>query len=262
MTDLLAFFMPIRYNNLIIEISGCTDLFGQGVKLFSKFAIGILMCLFVYLSFNFAITAAFSDTAGYNVYRYNSETGKEELICQHNENDENPPGCSCAEIPEEQLSKIRITELSKSKQTVSMVLSQIFCFVMMTGILYGSVWEIGNKDISAVKFQRICENKLRGLVIGSVASFGSFAVYVLLLLSSLEILNPKFLNTYRLLNSHFHSILTWIYGTAQTANQLSVVQLILCFALVLYLPLVSAVAYYLGYKDIKLLEKVVFKKKL
>lgn len=235
---------------------------GQGAKLFSKFAIGIVMCLFVFLSFNFAITAAFSDTVGYNVYRYNSETGKEELICQHNEKDENPPGCSCAEIPEEQLSKIRITELSDTKQTVSMVLSQIFCLVMMTGILYGSVWEIGNKDISAVKFHRTRENKLRGLVIGSIASVPSFAVYILLLLSSFEVLSPKFLSTYRLLNSHFHSILTWIYGGAQTAAELTSVQLILCLALVLYLPLVSAVAYYLGYKDIKLLEKAVFKKKV
>ncbi len=235
---------------------------GQGAKLFSKFAIGIVMCLFVFLSFNFAITAAFSDTVGYNVYRFNSETGKEELICQHNEKDENPPGCNCGEIPEDQLSKIRITELSETKQTVSMLLSQIFSFVMMTGILYGTLWEIGNKDISAVKFSRAKENKLRGLVIGSIATAPSLAVYVLLLLSSFKILSPAFLSTYRLLNSHFHSVLTWIYGGAQNASELSVVQLLLCFLLVLYLPVVSMLAYYLGYKDIKLLEKAVFKKKV
>ncbi len=235
---------------------------GQGAKLFSKFAIGIVMCLFVFLSFNFAITAAFSDTVGYNVYRFNSETGKEELICEHNENDEALKDCKCSEIPEDQLSKIRITELSDSKQTVSMVLSQIFCFIMITGILYGSVWEIGNKDISAVKFSRTSENKLRGLVIGCVASIPSLAVYVLLLLSSFKILSPKFLSTYRLLNSHFHSVLTWIYNGAQTAAELSVGQLLLCFALVLYLPLIASLAYYLGYKDIKLVEKAVFKKKV
>lgn len=219
------------------------------------------MCLFVLLSFNFAITAGFSDTVGYNVYRYNSETGKEELICQHNENDENPPDCKCSDIPDDQLSKIRITQLSDTKQTVSAVLSQIFGLVMITGILYGSMWDIGNKDISAVKFARTTENKLRGLYIGMIACIPSLAVYILLVLSYAQVFSPKFLSTYRLLNSHFHGIISWVYGGAEIATQLNFGQLLLLFALVLYLPLLSCIAYYLGYKDVKLVEKAVFKKK-
>jgi hypothetical protein len=220
------------------------------------------MCLIVFFSFNFAITAGFSDTVGQRIYYYNEETGREEQVCYHDKDNNPPENCRCADYESEKLNPIADKKLSQSRQNISLVLAQIFSFVMITGILCGTVWEIGNKDISAVKQGRADENKLKGLYIGLISAIPSVLVYVLLVLSHLEIFRPEFLSTYRLVNSHFHYILTLVYSGAQNAAQLSSSQLILCGVIHLYLPIISFVSYYLGYKDINLAEKITFKKKV
>lgn len=233
----------------------------HSASLFLKFSIGVLMCLFVFMSFEFAITAAFSDTVGYNIYHFNKEIGKEEQICQHDADNKNDVDCKCSEYSDEELSSVRITELSQSKKNISAVLSQIFSIVLVGGVIYGTVWDIGNKDISAVKYGNKTEDKMRGVIIGLFAAIPSVIIYILLVLSKLEIMKPEFLNTYRLFNAHFHGVLTYIYSGAKSATDLSVFKILCCGLLQLYLPLISGVAYFLGYKDIKISEKIVYKKK-
>ena len=236
-------------------------LINSSVKLFSRFAIGTIMCLIVFFSFNFAITAGFSDTVGHKIYYYNTETGREEQVCYHNEFNNPPEDCKCSNYESEKLNPIPDKMLSKSRQNISLVLAQIFSFVMITGILCGTVWEMGNKDISAVKNGRVDENKLKGFFVGLIAAVPSLLVYLLLVLSHFEIFSPEFLDSYRLFNSHFHYILTLIYSNADNAAQLTALQLILCGALHLYLPVVSFLSYYFGYKDINFVEKITFKRK-
>ncbi|MBE6729499.1 MAG: hypothetical protein E7568_04635 [Ruminococcaceae bacterium] len=236
-------------------------MFKRGAKLFFKFAIGILMCLFVYFSFIFAFNAAFSDVTGYNIYHHNSETSREEIVCIHNAEDTNPDGCKCSEYDGEKLNKINITALSKEKENIAIALAQFFSIVLITAVIYGSVWEMGNKDFSAVRLGKISSSKSKGVAIGAIAATPSIVIYLLLVLSWAKILNPHFLNTFRLLNSHFHGYLTFIYSSAKIATDLTIAQILLCAVPAIYLVLVSAVAYLLGFKDIKLFEKAIYKKK-
>lgn len=234
----------------------------SGGKLFSRFAIGTIMCLIVFFSFNFAITAGFSDVVGQKIYYYDEEVGKEVQVCYHDKDNNPPEDCVCENYDLERLNALADKKLSQSRQNISLILAQIFSFVMMTGILCGTMWEMGNKDISAVKHGRASENKLKGLYIGIIATIPSLIVYILLVLSHFEVLRPAFLDTYRLLNSHFHYILTLIYSSAKDASQLSGGQVALCGALHLYLPLLSFISYFLGYKDINVVEKITFRKKV
>ncbi len=232
------------------------------MKVFSRFALGTVMCLIVFFSFNFAITAGFSDVVGQKVYFYNEEIGKEVQVCYHNADGTPNEDCKCDEYDAARLNSIADKKLSERMQNISLILAQIFSFVMITGILCGTIWEMGNKDISAVKQGRVSENKLRGLFIGLIAAIPSLIVFVLLLLSNAEILNPAFLDTYRLLNSQFHYVITLIYAGASNAAQLSFGKIAFLGALHLYLPLISLISYYFGYKDINLIEIITFKKKV
>lgn len=220
------------------------------------------MCLIVFFSFNFAINAGFSDVVGQKVYFYDEEIGKEVMVCYHNSDGTPTDSCKCSEYDEAKLNSIADKKLSDRMQNISLILAQIFSFVMITGIMCGTVWEMGNKDISAVKLGRTVENKLKGLYIGFIATIPSIAVYLLLVLSKANILNPAFLDTYRLLNSHFHYIITLIYSGFTNAAQLSTGQILMLSVLHLYLPLISLISYYFGYKDINLVEVVTFKKKV
>ncbi len=233
----------------------------SGGKLFSRFALGTVMCLIVFFSFNFAITAGFSDVIGQRIYFYNEETGREEQVCYHDAANTPPADCKCGNYDPERLNALADKKLSESRQNLSLILAQIFSFVMITGILCGTTWEMGNKDISAVKRGRQTENKLKGLYIGLIATIPSIIVYLLLVLSHTGVLRPMFLDTYRLLNSHFHYIITLIYSGAEDAVQLSLNRVLLCGVLHLYLPVLSFISYYLGYKDFNVVEKITFKKK-
>ncbi len=230
-------------------------------KLLTKFILGVIMCLFVFFSFEFAITAGFSETVGYEVRTIDEVSRKEISVCYHDAENNPTTDCKCSEYDAEMLNTVPIKELSNSKKNLSRILAQIFSTVLMTGILYGTVWEVGNKDISAVKFGRTKYNLWRGAQMGLLASIPTFVIYLLLVLSSVSILKPQFLNTYRLLNSHFHGVITWIYNGAVSADSLTFMQILLCGLLCLYLPLICGIAYLLGYKDISLFEKSVFKKR-
>lgn len=220
------------------------------------------MCLIVFFSFNFAITAGFSDVVGQKVYFYDEEIGKEVPVCYHNADGTPNDDCKCSQYDEAKLNSIPDKKLSDRMQKISLLLAQIFSFVMMTGILCGTIWEMGNKDISAVKQGRATENKLRGLYIGLIAAIPSLIVFVLLILSHATVLKPAFLDTYRLLNSQFHYIITMIYSGAKDATQLSALKLCGIGALHLYLPLISMISYYMGYIDVNLVEVITFKKKV
>ncbi len=248
--------------NYTVNLKAGAKLIQSGLKVFTRFALGTIMCIIVFFSFNFAITAGFSDVIGQKVYFYNEEIGKEVQVCYHGADGTPGEDCKCAEYDATKLNSIPDKKLSDRMQRISNILAQIFCFVMMTGILCGTVWEMGNKDISAVKQGRAHENKLKGLYIGLVAAIPSIIVYVLLVLSHVRVFSPVFLDTYRLLNSQFHYIITLIYSGASDAAALSICKLLLLLALHLYLPLISLISYYFGYKDINLVEEITFKKKV
>ena len=190
------------------------------------------------------------------------ETGREEQVCYHDAENNPPENCVCADYDPTRLNALADRKLSQERQTISLVLAQIFSAVMITGILCGTVWEMGNKDISAVKHGRKKENIFSGLYIGLIAAVPSLVVFALLVLSHYKVLNPNFLDTYRLLNSHFHYFITLIYSSADNAAELTEMGLVLCGALHLYLPVISLISYAFGYKDINLIERITYKKKV
>lgn len=231
-------------------------------KIFVRFLISSMMCLVIFMSFIFVFTAAFSDVVGYNIYHYDQEHGKEIIVCEHDAVNKPIDICVCENYDATTLNPIAKTKLSDSRKNIAMLIAQIFSFVTVTGILAGTVWEIGNKDIFKVKHNMISESKLRGLYLGLIAAIPSFAVYVLLILSHLKVLNPEFLTPFQTLNPHFNYIISVIYnGVAVDASLLSATQLILCGVLTLYLPITAMISYYFGYKDINLVEKLTFKKR-
>ena len=127
--------------------------------------------------------------------------------------------------------------------------------------MYGSVWKIGNRDINRVEIGQQTENRWRGAVIGLLATIPSFLLYLCLLFSKIGICRPGFLSVYRAFNAPFWAIIHWIYGSAVLATDLSVGQMIGLFFPVLFLPVICTIAYAVGYADVRISEKFIYKKK-
>ncbi len=231
------------------------------LKIFGRYAVSVFMCFFIALSCTLVFTFLFAEETGYDVFSTNSETGEISLVYHHEFADGEDLLFEEYAKQYEGLKKSKTVELSKGYTNLSHLISGLISFVFVVGITYNPIWEMANKDINRVNMGMKKENKLTGLFAGLIACLPSLAVYITLWLSHLKILSTEFLSVFRFFNSHFYGFISFVYGNAQNTAELSVSKLLLLSVTVWLLPLVSSIAYYVGYKDIRISEKLVYVKK-
>ena len=132
-------------------------------------------------------------------------------------------------------------------------LSQTFSFVLLILLLYGKMYSLGFKDSNRVNSGIIAKNLFKGFIIGFIAQIPSFIFSIVCIF-----LNTKFA-WYLVFNAQYYSVLKAISGGV-TNMQISPIRIILIFLLFLIVPVITGVAYVLGYKGIDLMEKFVYKK--
>lgn len=232
-----------------------------GGKLFGKYILCVVMSFFIFMSCLFIFTSAFSVVTGYNVYSVNSETGKADTHL-YTYNVVDGEDLKYAEYEEQgyELLKLEIRELSKKHRNVAFAVSLLFTIPLTVGALYVTTYNIGSKDISRVHGGFIAEDKFKGVKIGAIAAIPNLALYVVLLLSKFGVINSNSLAFYSIVNSHLYGAVQFVFNQAKTATELDALQLVLLFIPVLFIPAVSGVGYILGYKEISILQNLVYKK--
>ena len=152
------------------------------------------------------------------------------------------------------------TKLSNSGMTFFLIISQIFTFCFTCGLIYPELWNRGTKDGNLVKFKHKDEDKFKGFKIGAVSTVPNYLFLLLLAIARLGLF-PKFpMALYKLLNSSVYSFIEVIVGSAVAVSELSAWRLVLLFILPLIIPIIAGVSYILGYKNISLSEKIIYKK--
>lgn len=152
----------------------------------------------------------------------------------------------------------------------SIIPLQIFTGIMSVIIYFfiisGPTWKLGNGDLNRVKFGRIKEDKLRGLKAGLIASVPIFIMNLLLILAKAELF-PNFYVAYKLLNSHLFNIIGFIDGTFLGVKNTAYLQyvswasiIVTCVLSTIITPLFCHINYMLGYKDIILSDRIIYKK--
>lgn len=143
----------------------------------------------------------------------------------------------------------------------------IGCFVLLIYVVLisGPAWRIGNEDKNKVKFNRQQKDIYRGFKLGLLASVPMFLLAILLLLAKAELF-PNFYVLYKVLNAYafaFIGIIDHTFENVQTAY-LTVVswgQVIAACAFTIIPTIVWGVNYLLGYHDIIVMDKLIYKKK-
>lgn len=143
------------------------------------------------------------------------------------------------------------------------VVALLFQLMLFFTLIYANIWKIGNQDLNAVKFKRKEEDKLRGLKIGLIAAIPSALSYVLLLVEKAVGFWSGYTALYRLGHLSLYPLITWAFGTnvSNTVAGVGWGGIALAAVPVVIMPLVAAVSYRIGYADILLGEKIVYKKK-
>ena len=117
-------------------------------------------------------------------------------------------------------------------------------------------------DSNLVKIGHIKKDMLKGFKVGMIGNAPFFILTGVVVAMAIK-LAPKFYTVwYAFLSGHFYSFIIWISRGAKTLGELNVIQLVL-FAIVQFVvPVVSGVAYILGFKEINIAEKIVYTKEV
>lgn len=141
----------------------------------------------------------------------------------------------------------------------------IFSFFIYFMLMGGAAWQLGNQDRNRVKYRRREEDLLRGLKVGCLASIPLFLFGIALLLAKAELL-PNFYVIYKLCNGYLLPFINLIDGTAfgvlaayLTRVSWGAIVGVVCLNLVP--AVICGVHYILGYKEIILMDNIIYKKK-
>ena len=119
----------------------------------------------------------------------------------------------------------------------------------------------GTNDSNLVRFKHKNEDKFKGLKIGAVAAVPNYLLLIFLVIAKLGAF-PNFpMALYKFLNSSVYSFIEIILGRAITVSELAVWRLALLFILPLLIPVIAGISYILGYKNISVGEKLIYKNK-
>ena len=89
----------------------------------------------------------------------------------------------------------------------------------------------------------------------------SYLILIFLVIARLGALPDFPMVLYKFLNSSVYSFIEFILGGTVTVSNLTVWRFILLFLLPLIIPAIAGISYFLGYKNISVGEKLVYKKK-
>lgn len=138
------------------------------------------------------------------------------------------------------------------------VLVQILNLLILISIVYLPVWTVAEKDINYVLTGKIAYDRYSGLKIGLIGMTVLYLPYILLFLGKAT--NNQFLYAiFQIASSPFYGFIRILLPN--TIENVNWVPMIVTLIYPLIIPLITSIAYYLGYKRISLTGKLVYKKK-
>lgn len=234
----------------------------SGFSLMVRLIVLLLLEFFLVLSINFICSMAFTENTGYIAYGYvENEEDTEYLYTYYYEDGEDTKRAEYESVGYTLTLKSARSALSGTGKAVFLSVSQIIGFIIMASFVFAPNYQQGFKDSNMVRIGRMKEDKFKGLKIGLFANIPYFLLFAAFLICGLGAFTNMPISVYRLLNSHLYGFIDLIGTTTATAGELAFWQYALLFALQLIVPAISAVSYYMGYKGIDVVEKIVYVKK-
>lgn len=234
----------------------------NALKLFLRFILVNVMCFFVAVSFFVLCTAVFTKTVGYDAY--GTKEGSEETEKLYTHYDGDGEDLEAEKYEKEgytiRQQKIR-SDMSTTGKVTFYVVSEIFCLSILAVFLYPSMWDLGAKDSNAVKFKHKAEDCRKGIKIGLLAVIPSYLLLILLCVMKAGVYPDFSVSLYQLTHSAFYGMIGALLGGTFILKDLAWWRIAVLFVFPLFVPAISGIGYYLGYKDFSIREKLVYKKK-
>lgn len=233
-----------------------------GFKVFLKFLICFFLAIMTFFSFVFIFSQVSTEEIGYKLFTYNEQTERYEYSYDffYSDGEDEQLNELKKNGTKYELVKIR-SEFKGATYNITMSIAQIFVLTAFCFMIYGSMYHRGDSDYNKVSFNRMSPNIWYGFKVGLLTGSPLLIVYIGLILSKLGIITDKFIGVFRTANYYLYFIVKLKIGDATLTSQLSWIRIILCGITVFIVPLVCELFYYMGYRQINIIEKIVYKKK-
>lgn len=246
------------------------DIFNKGFKLCGSIIIASVISVFLCISMNVITSAIFTSEIGYTAYVYeNSESTEPIAQYEYFYTDENGDGKddgTDAKMQEYEdkdyivTTKKQRSTLTGTGKVIFLISTQILSMIMVVAFASNDAYKQGFKDNNLVKIGHTKRDMLKGLKIGLVGNIPFFAVTILMIVLAAGAA-PAFRTVwYAFLSGHFYSLIMWITGEVLTVAEITTLQYVLLILVQFIVPVISCVAYILGYKEINLAEKIVYQR--
>lgn len=241
--------------------------FKIGLSVFGKYIICLLMCFFTVVSFSAIFTIIYPPEAIGEYMVVYKETEKEEDIKIEHEYEylyKDGEDTKKAEY-EAQGYKVESARkltgaLSGMPAILSHLISQIISLGFFIVIVPHELYRHGQSDRNKVQCDRMAEDKLRGIKVALPVAVIQLASWVALLLAKLGVFRAGFA-LFRFTNYHLFGLQQLVIGNPADYTAIPVWSILLALTPVLLSLFVCWLTYLLGYKDINLYDKLVYKKK-
>jgi len=157
-----------------------------------------------------------------------------------------------------------ISVLPISDNVIFQICCGIFILFIYWALVSGTGWKLGNDDLNRVHFNRMEKNLWRGVWVGLIACIPMFVLdLALIILTAFDCgaASEWGLVIYRVLNMHDMIFINLVAGTKDTLLTLPVWKSIIISLMTLFTVLCVYSGYILGYKDIVLMDKLMYKNK-
>ena len=239
-----------------------------GTKTMGSMIIAAIISFFLCISMLNICTAIFTSEIGYDAFVYENEESSEpiekyEYLYTDNDGDGKDDGTDTKLEEYEDKDYIVITSSKRTKLTgvgkaAFWATTQILSLIMVIAFASNGAYKQGFKDNNLVKISQAKKDMFKGFKIGLIANAPFILLFVFALVKASAIRSVLF----AFLNSHFYAIIMAITGECERLSQIGAVKFVLIGLLLAIVPVISAVAYILGYKEINLAEKIVYKKEV
>lgn len=237
------------------------EIFKMGASLFGKMIVVNIMCFFLAISLSVLTTALFTKDIGNTVFVTDAKSG--ELITQYEHYYEDGEDTKLKEYESEEYkvtNSVIKSQLSKGANNGFYIVTQIMCAIMVLVFTYPNLWDRGTRDNNLVTFGHAKEDKLKGLKVGVIAAAPSILFSLFLIITKSNIMAKFPVGLLKIIYSSCYGINYAIFGSTLKLGDLSYLQLFLSLLLNFCLPIIAYVSYLLGYKNISIGEKLVYKK--
>lgn len=231
-----------------------------GFKVFLRNLGATIMCFFLVISLNVITVGTMSETLGYKAYGTMKDTGKSEILYDYYYADGEDTERAKYEEMGYEISESKIIRVTKGGNIFFLITTQFFCLMLTSAFLYSLLWKEGLKDNNLVRFGHKKADKLKGFKVGLIAAIPHFVFAIALFVMKYLTKTDLSISLIEFLNSPIYSFVRLVLG-GESLLDVSLISLIGYTLLGLIIPIVCAICYFIGYKDIYLGDKILYKKK-